>query len=224
MRIVCISDTHDRHERLTVPDGDVLIHAGDITLDGAPAAIFDAFAWLSRLPHERIIFVPGNHDFGFQKIAQLTSTLASKFPRVQVLLDGETTIEGKRVFGSPWQPWFHDWAFNFAPGPRGEREAEEKWDAIVDDTEILITHGPVRGILDRTLRGEHVGCPFLRARIEKLDRLKLHVCGHIHEAYGVESAGDVLYVNASTCDASYRPIQPPIVVELNDAGARRVGS
>jgi len=223
MRIVCVSDTHDLHERISVPAGDVLIHAGDLTLDGASAAIFDAFAWLSRLPHERIIVVPGNHDFGFAKIAHLTATLATNFPRVEVLLDRETVIGTSRVFGSPWQPWFHDWAFNFAPGRAGEREAEEKWDEIVDDTEILITHGPVRGILDRTLRGEHVGCPFLRARIEKLERLKLHVCGHIHEAYGVESVGDVLYVNASSCDASYRPIQAPIVVELDDAGARRVG-
>jgi Icc-related predicted phosphoesterase len=222
VRIVCISDTHDRHARISVPDGDVLVHAGDITVDGETAAIFDAFAWLSRLPHERIVFVPGNHDFGFARIAQLTATLAAKFPRVEVLLDRETTIGTWRVFGSPWQPWFHNWAFNFAPGPAGERQAEERWDAIVDDTEILITHGPVRGILDRTVRGEHVGCPVLRKRIGKLARLKLHVCGHIHEGYGAATVDDVLYVNASSCDAAYRPIQPPIVVEFDDAGARRI--
>lgn len=146
-------------EEMTIPDGDVLIHAGDLMMDGVPDDIFEAFAWLSELPHKRIIVTPGNHDFGFQQDPHLVGVLNSKFPRVEVLIDQETSIEGLRVFASPWQPWFHDWAYNFSRGPVGLREAEDKWAMIPGDTAILITHGPVYGILDTTLRGQHVGSP-----------------------------------------------------------------
>jgi Icc-related predicted phosphoesterase len=181
MRIVCISDTHDRHEEIAVPNGDVLVHSGDLTMTGSPATVVRAFAWLSALPHETVIFVPGNHDFAFERDPAFAEALAARFPRVQILVDAGTTVGGLRVYGSPYQPWFHSWAFNFAKGEAGEREAQERWALIPDDTSILITHGPVRGILDRTSRGEHVGCRQLAARIEALESLRLHVCGHIHE-------------------------------------------
>jgi predicted phosphodiesterase len=216
MRIVCISDTHDRHHNITVPAGDVLIHAGDLTMDGSTPDILRAFTWLAAQPHERIIVTPGNHDFGFQQKADLIDILTAKFPRVEVLIDRETTIEGLRVFASPYQPWFYDWAYNFARGEAGQKEAIEKWSLIPDDTAILITHGPVRGILDRTMDGSHAGCPALKARMETLHNLRLHVCGHIHEAYGTEQHGQTIYVNASSCDIHYSPSQPPIVIDLTD--------
>jgi Icc-related predicted phosphoesterase len=217
MRFVCISDTHDRQDRIVVPDGDVLLHAGDLTMKGDLPEIVTAFEWLSKLPHERIVFVPGNHDFAFQDVPETTAGLAARFPRVTILIDRAIVIGTFRIYGSPYQPWFHDWAFNFSPGEAGRSEAVDRWALIPGDTEILITHGPVRGILDRTFRGEPVGCPELRARIEDLRQLRLHVCGHIHEAYGSERHGDVLYVNASSCDLKYRPTQPPIVVDLDPA-------
>lgn len=220
MRIVCVSDTHDRHSRMVIPEGDVLIHSGDLTMNGDSADVERGFAWLSTLPHERVVFVPGNHDFAFAELPEIVTILAAKFPRVDVLVDRETTIGAYRAYGSPYQPWFHDWAFNFSPGARGEREAEARWAMIPDYTAILITHGPVPGILDRTIGGEHAGCPQLRARIVELEQLELHVCGHIHEAYGAEKHGAILYVNASSCDAKYWPTQPPIVVELDAAGVR----
>lgn len=221
MRIVAISDTHNQHAKIKrMPTGDVLIHAGDLTGEGIPAEIFDAFAWLSKQPYERIIVIPGNHDFGLQRIPQLAGVLKSKFPRVELLNDNDTIVNGLRVFGSPWTPWFHDWAFNFLPGPAGEKQAQEKWTQIPDDTAILITHGPVHGILDETLRRKHVGCAALKARIENLPNLRLFMSGHIHEAYGAEKHGEVLYVNACTCDSRYFPEQPPIVVDIDDAGAQ----
>jgi len=223
MRIVAISDTHNRHEGIKrMPEGDVLIHAGDLTGEGIPSEIFDAFAWLAKQPFERVIVIPGNHDFGFQRIPELAGALKSKFPRVELLNDSETMVNGFRVWGSPWQPWFHDWAFNFLPGSVGEQQAQEKWDTIPDDTAILVTHGPAYGILDETVRRKHVGCTALKARIEKVPNLRLHVCGHIHEAYGAEKHGDVLYVNACTCDSHYWPSQPPMLIDLDEQGARHV--
>lgn len=223
MRIVCISDTHGMHDKIKrMPEGDVLIHAGDLTNEGIPAEIFEAFAWLSKQKYERIIAVPGNHDFGFEKIDALPRVLKSKFPNVELLVDSDTIIGGLRVFGSPWQPWFNDWAFNFLPGPAGIAQARKKWEMIPDDTAILVTHGPVHRKLDETLRRKHVGCVALKDRIAKIPNLRLHVSGHVHEAYGAEKDGDVLYVNACTCDAQYFPDNPPIVVDLDEHGARHV--
>lgn len=197
-----------------VPDGDVLIHAGDLTMDGRPNDIFAALRWLSGLPHDHIIVVPGNHDFAFQHIPEFEDIARSRFPRVDLLIDAQTSLNGLRLWGSPWQPWFHDWAYNFARGPAGEAQAEDKWGEIPDDTAILITHGPVCGILDKTQRGEHVGCPALRRRIAQLSQLRLHVCGHIHEAHGKEVIDGVTYVNACVCNSQYWPSQSPIVVDL----------
>lgn len=202
------------HDRIVVPDGDVLIHAGDQTDMGRPDEIFEFYAWLSKQPHGRIIAIPGNHDFGFQKIPYLLDTIRSTFPRVETLLDSETTIDGLRVWGSPWQPWFHDWAYNFSPGEKGRYEARNKWDQIPDDTAILITHGPSYGVLDKTLGGHHVGCSALNARIAQLQDLRLHVCGHIHEGYGTQHVGNVLHVNACICDRSYEPVQMPWVLDI----------
>jgi predicted phosphodiesterase len=94
MRIVCLSDTHSFNARIgtlqendpepvgVIPDGDILIHAGDLTDSGKPNEIFDAYAWLSNMPHQRIVVTPGNHDFGFQKIPELRRVLDAKFPRI----------------------------------------------------------------------------------------------------------------------------------------------
>ncbi len=224
MRIVCLSDTHDRHAAIPVPDGDVLIHSGDLTFKGDDANVKAGFAWLSQLPHERIIFVPGNHDFAFEKEPEIVRDLALAFPRVEVLIDRETDLRDHKIYGSPYQPWFHDWAFNFPRGSAGENEARSCWAKIPGDTEILITHGPVHGILDETARGQHVGCPHLLERLATLEKLRLHICGHIHEAYGVQRVGNVLFVNASTCDLQYRPLQKPIVVDVTSDGASQVAS
>lgn len=211
---------HDQIKR--VPDGDVLIHAGDLTMEGSKSEILQGFAWLARLPHMRIIFTPGNHDFGFQRIPELVLILQSKFPRVETLIDHDTLIDGVRLWASPWQPWFHDWAFNFLPGPVGLKQAEAKWDEIPDDTAILVTHGQVYGVLDGTLRGHYAGDSALKARIARLLNLRLYVGGHIHEAYGTQMVDGVLYVNACSCDSQYWPSHPPIVVDLDETCAQHV--
>jgi predicted phosphodiesterase len=227
VRIVCISDTHSFNEHIGVlagddpaaigfvPNGDVLIHAGDLTDTGTPNEIFDAFAWLSKMPHERVIVTPGNHDFAFEKLPELRRLVHGKFPRVQMLIDEETIIGNVRAWASPWTPWFHDWAFNFLPGPAGERQAEDKWDQIPDDTAFLVTHGPPYGILDGTLHRRLVGDVVLKHRISQLKNLKMHVFGHIHEGHGTMVEGAVTYVNAAICDHLYDPVQRPIVIEWN---------
>jgi Icc-related predicted phosphoesterase len=97
---------------------------------------------------------------------------------------------------------------------RGDKAAAI-WARIPETTDVLLTHGPPMGILDRTSRGERVGCEALREAVARV-RPRLHVFGHIHEAYGTHEEAGTLFVNPSTCTLRYRPTQAPIVVELGD--------
>jgi len=214
MRIVCVSDTNNCNEAIAVPDGDLIIHAGDATVNGTEAEV-DAFIdWFSNLPHERKIFVAGNHDWLFERDELAFKKLLSR--GVIYLRDSEARVRGLKVYGSPWQPRFFDWAFNLNRGD----ELAEKWKLIPDDIDILITHGPPMGILDEVPRQwgiENTGCEELRRRVAEIaehGRLKLHVFGHIHCGYGTHEKFGMKFVNASTCDEDYRPTQLPIVVDL----------
>ncbi len=206
MRLVVLSDTHNRHHGLAVPDGDVLVHCGDFTGHGSPAEIaaFDAF--LAGLPHRHKVVIAGNHDFGFERRPAESRALLRHATYLQ---DSGVTIDGVRFWGSPWQPWFYDWAFNLPRGPR----LREKWALIPDDTDVLITHGPPHGILDLTARGEPVGCEELLERVRAL-RPRVHLFGHIHEASGRETRDGVLFVNASICNLGYEPVQAVQIVDL----------
>lgn len=161
--------------------------------------------------------------------------MRDKFPGVTILIDQEHVIDGIKFYGSPWQPWYYDWAFNFRhptkpmhgvdviPEEAEEalRQAKDTWAKIPDDTRVLITHGPPFGILDAAEDQDKCGCPLLAKRITELLNLRLHVFGHIHEAYGSveykadDGSGDILtFVNAAICDLSYNPTHKPIVVDI----------
>lgn len=213
-RIVCISDTHNCNERIEVPDGEILIHAGDATTVGTQEQIRRFSDWFASLPHPHKVFVAGNHDWLFEKDNDRARSLLD--PAIVYLQDSAIEIDGLKIYGSPWQPRFFDWAFNLNRG----QEMAEKWAMIPDDIDILITHGPPYGILDLVPRSgwdENTGCEELRKWVEKITkvgRLKLHVFGHIHCGYGVHDDFGVKFVNASTCDEQYDPTQPPIVIDL----------
>ena len=201
--IVAISDTHGLHEALEVPPGDILVHAGDMTNMGEIEGVGAFNDWLGSLPHAHKIVIAGNHDFCFERDREASEPLLTN---CTYLHDSAVTALGIRFWGSPWQPWFFNWAFNLQ---RGE-EIRQKWDLIPADTDVLITHGPPRGHGDRTQGGELVGCRDLLDAIERI-RPQLHVFGHIHEGYGVSSNGHTTMVNASNCDFAYEPVNPPVV-------------
>ncbi len=119
-------------------------------------------------------------------------------------------IDGVKFYGSPWQPEFYDWAFNL---PRGEKLAE-KWDSIPNDTDILITHGPAYQMLDWTLNNQLVGCQDLFNRIMTV-KPKIHVCGHIHCAYGQKYFNDVEFLNAAVLNERYQHENKPIKLEFD---------
>jgi Icc-related predicted phosphoesterase len=208
-KVVLISDTHGMEPK--VPDGDILIHAGDLTMMGTYTQVAKAGTWLRSLPHKHKVVIAGNHDYLFEK--NLPDARAMLGPGIQYLENSSTTIDGLKIYGSPVQPRFFDWAFNV---DRGEA-IRKYWDMIPEGVDILVTHGPPRGILDQAnakLRTEHCGCDDLWDAIHR-NPPKIHVFGHIHGGYGTETTkfGTVCY-NASVVDEAYKLANKPWVVEL----------
>ena len=206
-RIVCLSDTHNCTHEIDVPDGDILIHAGDATIRGTIEEVASFNRWFKTLPHRHKIFVAGNHDWLFELDNDRARSLLDS--SITYLQDSSVEIDGVSIYGSPWQPRFYDWAFNL---DRGDAMAE-KWSLIPDQVDILITHGPPNGILDLTPDGDNAGCEELRRRVSQI-RPRVHIFGHIHLGYGVFEVDGTKFVNASNCDESYLPSNPPIVVEI----------
>jgi Icc-related predicted phosphoesterase len=208
MKIVCFSDTHKQHEDVVMPDGDVLVFAGDMCGSGKLKSIIAFNEWLGTLPHKNKIVIAGNHDRSFEGPSRTVARL--EMTNAIYLEDEEVVIDGVKFYGSPYQPEFCSWAFNL---PRGELLAR-KWSFIPDDTNVLITHGPPYSILDENNYGELCGCQDLQSRIHELKDLKLHVFGHIHYSYGIQELFGVKYVNACVCGEDYKPDNKPIVVEI----------
>lgn len=232
MKIVCISDTHSLHNKMTpLPTGNILIHAGDCTNMGKENEIVDFVHWFQNLKgFDTKIFIAGNHDFGFEYyngvrhnneapwLHNLLNEENLSQSDVIYLHDSEFVIESHefsrpiKFYGSPWQPEFYNWAFNL---PRNGWELEQKWREIPDDTDVLITHGPPFGKLDYNPQNFPCGCELLSLRLKELKPL-VHVFGHIHFAHGIREDEKTLYVNASTCTERYQPINKPLIIELKE--------
>lgn len=221
MRIVCISDTHGLVDDLVLPEGDVLVHAGDMSMQGSDRELILVGEWFAKQPHKHKVVIAGNHDWGFFNDRTLAVSLlkqADFSDSIRYLQDGACTIDGVKFYGSPWQPEFCDWAFNL---PRSGAELRDVWDRIPGDTDVLITHGPPKGVLDLVIRRmpggarykDLTGCELLYKRVQQV-RPKVHVFGHIHEGAGQLEKGGVTFVNAATCTRRYKPTNPPIVIDL----------
>lgn len=231
MTTICaISDTHGKHEFLDIPEADILIHAGDVSMAGKDWEIEEFLQWFSKLPHKHKIWIAGNHDFYMQELLKPNrkselEQLLSEYKTTTYLCDSGTVVEGLKIYGSPWQPEFHDWAFNL---PRNGALLESLWARIPDSTNILVTHGPAYSILDKVRQfkgdeGESVGCELLVKRLENLlppipnQNLRCHIFGRIHESYGVRDFSPVMKftsINASICNERYNPVNDPIVITI----------
>jgi len=216
MKIVFISDTHNKHNDLTskgmgniLGSGDSLVHAGDCTSMGKTHEIKNFLDWFSNTDFTHKVFIAGNHDFGFEEQSDIAPEYKEK--GVYYLCDSSVVIEGLKFYGSPWQPEFYDWAFNL---PRNGIELEQKWNQIPMDTDVLITHGPPFGIMDVTPSGQRVGCELLYWSTFKV-KPKIHVWGHIHHSYGQKNIDGIEFLNAATCNERYEPFNKPIVVDFN---------
>jgi predicted phosphohydrolase len=201
LTLVCLADTHMFHDDLRgVPDGDVLVHAGDLTRQGTSDELAQAMAFFTALPHPHKVFVAGNHDWLF---AREPARARDLLRGVTYLEDSGAEVAGLRFWGSPWQPQYGGWAFNLPRGPA----LAEKWAKIPADVEVLVTHGPPFGVLDDGSRYRHAalagseswheGCADLRERVAQV-RPRVHVFGHLHGNQGRVERDGTLFVNATT--------------------------
>lgn len=217
MRLVLISDTHLTRPQL--PDGDVLVHAGDLTIGGSLPELKDATDWLNKQPHKHKVAIAGNHDFvcqGFYAEGREDILQADFFRDVKYLRDSETMIEGVKFYGSPWTPEFFDWAFNL---PRG-LALKEVWDKIPTDTDVLITHGPPAYYRDsvkpsKKYKRAHAGCDDLLDAIERIQP-RLHIFGHIHSGHGIMQNGNTTLVNAAVTNNANQLVSEPIVLDIKE--------
>ncbi|TBW30136.1 metallophosphatase domain-containing protein [Gramella sp. KN1008] len=205
MRLVCLADTHNQHRDIAIPEGDILIHAGDCTDGGTRNETSDFLAWFSEQPHQHKILVPGNHDFYFQKAGNLIDIPEN----IHLLIDNGREIEGLQFWGSPVCPGNGNWAFIRERGTH----IKKHWDLIPDTTDILITHTPPYGILDQIGSGAHIGCEELAKTLE-LVQPKYHFFGHIHQASGRLQRSGTSYFNLSILDERFRIMHSPAVLDL----------
>lgn len=219
MKILCMGDTHGRYDRYdpaVFPPCEFMLFAGDITARTA-RDVRDFDRWLGRLPVERILLTPGNHDAAFETDPP---EAAPDLEHGRCLLHETASTGSLTFFGSPYQPAFMDFAFNRS---RGE-PLRSLWEAIPPDVDILLTHTPPSGVLDRPSRAgvDGVGCGALRERLGELD-VKLHVFGHIHECYGIERRGGTTFVNAAVYSRHRSGVRGPLLVDYDrDRGVREV--
>lgn len=216
MKIVALSDTHNQHRHVKVPDGDVLVHSGDISLWGHSVHMRDFNEWLGTLPHAHKIVISGNHDTYLQGGRNHTSLVRARelLSNATYLQDEEVIIDGVKFYGTPWQPWFGDWAFTL----KRAVDRRLKWKKIPEDTDVLITHGPPFGILDDASPPDveipdHCGCEELTKFVEKI-RPQIHIFGHIHISYGICKNEHTKFVNAALCNHEYKPVRKPLVIDL----------
>ncbi|MCH2046564.1 MAG: metallophosphatase domain-containing protein [Saprospiraceae bacterium] len=209
MKIVAISDTHGLHHQIKIPEGDLLIHTGDVSDRGEPAEIEDFLEWFSSQPHQYKVFIAGNHDFYFEKYSP--EVITAKIPNnITYLYESGCTIEGIKIWGSPFSPIpYRRWAFNRERGA----DIQPHWDKIPENLDILLVHGPAYGILDKTTRDQHVGCENLKETL-KIKQPKLFIFGHIHEARGEAFFEDIHCINASSVDRYRKQLFEPFVFEF----------
>jgi predicted phosphohydrolase len=206
MRVICLSDTHELHREVLVPDGDLLIHAGDFTFfSKRPSMLRDFNRWLGELQHRHKVVVPGNHDYLLEN-----ASARSLITNANLLMDSGATIEGIHLWGSP--------ATLLPGGAFCRPDAADRrchWARIPIDTDILITHSPACGILDGAPNSDqHEGDPELLAAFERV-RPILHVCGHVHEGYGSLWKKHTCHVNAALLDQELGGVERnPIVMDF----------
>jgi hypothetical protein len=228
MKIAHLGCTHAKHYNIPwafAPDeADMIIHSGDLSNIGSYHDVEDFLEWFSQLPIKYKIFIAGNHDRTFDPyrggnngetpiwLKDMLTDFQEQSENNHYLENSGCEIEGIKIWGSPATPWFHgtSWAFNFH-----EHRILDVWEKIPKDIDILVTHGPVRGIHDFTLIDtKNVGCPTLAEKVKEVNPL-LHLCSHIHEGYGYKKSGDTHYFNGSVLSLAYYPINSPWLIDAD---------
>jgi Icc-related predicted phosphoesterase len=208
MKVIALSDMHGHLPE--PPKADLVLIAGDICAHGNAKRqltwLDTRFRyWLGQVKGH-VIGVAGNHDWPFYKRAEDVRKLNLPWTYLQ---DSGTEFEGLKIWGTPWQLEFFDWAFNLK-----EHELAEKYAMIPDDTDIIVAHGPPHGFGDYVVRDhENVGSPSFLAKIHEV-KPKLVVYGHIHCGRGEWDYNGTTLANVSVVNEAYKMVYDPVEFEL----------
>ncbi len=219
-RIWFISDTHNKHAKLEVPpDVDAAIHCGDESMQrkskwNEPEAR-DFFRWYSDLPIATKIYVPGNHSTSVEN----GIIRPEEYPTIKFLIHEGWEWDGLKIFGSPYTPWFFAWAYNVA-----RPDLDKLWSEIPAGLDILITHGPPKGIMDvtrdwRSKEPIHVGSLSLTKQVTERIVPRVHAFGHLHDEAGIQNfgqqqRGETQFINCACCDLSGQLVHHGMVIEV----------
>lgn len=204
MKILHFGDTHGNHRDLQIPeDIDIAIFSGDAgTYRDAymnEPIVRDFLDWFEGLDIKYKVMIAGNHDSSIENRLVTEGDITRR--NIIYLENSETTIDGIKIWGSPYTPSFNNWSFN-----KARHKLHEIWDLIPEDTDILVTHGPPKGVLDLTENYdgtlEMCGCSNLFKQVTQRVKPKYHMFGHIHNRRKSEyhNAG---YLRIANCDTIF---------------------
>ncbi|GMR56500.1 hypothetical protein PMAYCL1PPCAC_26695, partial [Pristionchus mayeri] len=226
VRIVCISDTHEKLDEILpiVPDGDILIHSGDFTNYGDVGEVIKFNAEIGKLPHKHKLVVAGNHELGFEDGEEMTDRQQAALNMLGLdkayqllsnctyICDKQIELYGIKFYGAPWHP-MPGYSFYRARG----HKILQKWNLIPANTDVLITHTPPLGHGDfnawSKCDGVLAGCAELLNTVEKRVKPRYHIFGHIHQKHGVTTNGVTTFINAALTDHKLRPEYDPIIFD-----------
>ena len=212
--IVLMSDNHSNWN-VDVPDGDIFIHCGDWSYTGSLQSLVKFNDFLGRLPHKHKLYIPGNHELGFEQNYNLYQDTITNGTNI----NGQTLeIDGLRFFGCSYTPSYGRWAFM-----ADDDQRKRYWETLSPDTvDVLITHGPAFGLADQAIpdESEHLGCIHLRKYVERVTP-KVFAHGHIHGSGGMitplkhwEGEPDTICANVSVMNEKYKVVRPATVIEV----------
>lgn len=213
MRIVIISDTHGAHDSLNLPDGDALIHCGDACMANDFKEAHSFAEWMEDQNYKLKIYVPGNHDFQFKNQLPLYK---EQMKSVKILVDEGYEHDFIYFYGCPWVPLGQSWAYSYHK--QSNRVPSRVFGKIPERTDILITHGPPKGIMDYALN-RNLGSKHLEAELKRIQPY-YHFFGHIHEEQGDRikyiPEYNCVFANASNLDENYakESIRDPLVIDV----------
>lgn len=224
MKMIAISDTHNRHKNLVIPECDILLVDGDYTSQGYEHEVKEFHKWLNKQPARYKIVIQGNHEKGVEANFKLARGIAKyECPDVIFVEHELVVIEGIKIFCSAWTPWFYNWAYNAVRQREGATKKNpyigDLWKDIPLDVDVIATHGPCHGFhdlvyqVDGVTPRERVGCDLLLQKVMQTNA-KVIISGHIHSGHGFQEFNGKQFYGVSICDEMYYPSYKPTEIEL----------
>lgn len=213
MLVTAFSDTHGLHRDVILPKSDILIFAGDaMTCGYKEYELIDFLEWFNEQDAPNKIMIAGNHDRYIENNRGLFLDIINDYSTIEYLEDSSTIVNGIFIYGTPHSRHFCNWAFN-----RTDDQMERAFSNIPTDVDILVSHTPQYGILDKLERGDLVGEKTLSSQFERFTHIKYHIFGHIHCGYGRHDNG-YTSLNVSVVNEQYELKNNPVTFKIRPNG------